>query len=73
MGSELVVAFLSGSVAALVFALWIVVARARLFRFLFWGAVLVGLLGGWLVWSGALGSVPGGGSPAGFEETARPR
>ena len=72
MGPELVVAFLSGSVAALVFALWIVVARARLFRFLFWGVVLVALLGGWLVWSGVLGSVPGGGSPAGLEEAARP-
>ena len=68
MGPELVVAFLSGSVVALAFALWMVVARARLARFLFWGAVLVALLGGWLVWSGVLGSVPDGGPPAGLEE-----
>lgn len=74
MEPELAVAFLSGAVAALIFALWIVVARARLFRFLFWGAVLLALLGGWLVWTGTPGSPAGSGpAPTGFEEAARPR
>lgn len=73
MWAELAVAFLSGSVVGLAFALWVVAARARLFRIVFWGAVLVVMVGGWFIWSGSLGPVPAGRAPAGVEEAARPR
>ena len=73
MGVELLVAFLSGLVVGLAFALRIVAARVRLFRVLFWGAVLVVMAGGWLVWSGTLGSAPERGVPTGFDGSARPR
>lgn len=61
LGPEVLVAFFAGAVCALALALWMVVARARLFRSVFWVALVAVVVAAWALgwWPSGSGGGPG--------------